>query len=214
VCAFRADQPRRPRQFQPAVGVPQDGLDRRSFVRQRILRQSDQFHAALDRDAQRLDRLPRHLLGLGLRDQQNVVVAAVDAGEVDAEHAPASAVDAATPGEDTAADQPVGQAASRQQFQGARLHAEGAGCDRRPRLLVDDPHRDAEAGQFQRGGQSGGPGADDQDGTRHDGSPSEGPVWEDAVALLRFPQRTGSSLIRSSGFRSEAVLGSGRVTRL
>ena len=172
LCAPSAlDEPGNLRRLQPAVRVAQDRLDRARVVGHRVLRKPDKLDAALDRHPLPLDRLAEDAFGLRLRDEQEVVVAAVHLREIETEHSPAAAIDA--PGTSGVAepDQFLGQSALLQQLQRSCLHSDGAGGRRRCGLLVDDAGRDAEAGQFQRGSQPGRPGADDQHRIRHAESP-------------------------------------------
>jgi hypothetical protein len=95
------------------------------------------------------------------------VIAAVDPREVEAKGALASAIEAGGKAGVAKPDHLVCQAAQLEQLQRARLHPDGPGSRCGGGLLVDDANGDAEAGQFQRGCQSGWPGAHDQDSIRH-----------------------------------------------
>ena len=59
-----------------------------------LLRQPNEFDAALDPDPLLLDRRAQDTLGLGLRDEQEVMIPAVDPREVEAKDALASAIEA------------------------------------------------------------------------------------------------------------------------
>ena len=132
-----------------------------------VLRQPNELDAALDPDPLLLDRRAQDALGLGLRNEQEVVIAAVDPREVEPKDALASAIEAGGEAGVAEPDHLVRQAAQLEQLQRARLYADGTGRRRGGGLLVDDADGDAQAGQFQRGRQSGWPGAHNQDSIRH-----------------------------------------------
>ena len=132
-----------------------------------VLRQPNQLDAALDPDPLLLDRRAQDALGLGLRNEQEVVIAAVDPREVESKDALAPAIEAGGEAGVAEPDHLVRQAAQLEQLQRARLYADGTGSRCGGGLLVDDANGDAEAGQFQRGCQSGWPGAHNQDSIRH-----------------------------------------------
>ena len=132
-----------------------------------VLRQPNQLNAAFDPDPLLLDRRAQDTLGLGLRDEQEVVIAAVDPREVEPKDALASAIEAGGKAGVAQPDHLVRQAAQLEQFQRARLYADGTGGRRGSGLLVDDADWDSEAGQFQRGRQSGRPGTHNQDSVWH-----------------------------------------------
>jgi hypothetical protein len=136
-------------------------------VGERVLRQPNELDAALDPDSLLLDRRAQDTLGLGLRDEQEVEIAAIDPREVEAKDALASAIEAGGKAGVAKPDHLVRQAAQLEQLQRARLHPDGTGSRCGGGLLVDDANGDAEAGQLQRGCQSGWPGAHNQDSIRH-----------------------------------------------
>jgi hypothetical protein len=124
------------------------------------------------RDALASDGLAEDALGLRLRDEQQVWVTALDMAEVETEHALAAAVDARESPSVAKSDHLLGQTALLEQFERARLDANGARCRGRRFTLVDQAHGNTHARQFQRSREAGRPSADDQDGIRHDIAPS------------------------------------------
>ncbi len=92
------DEPGRLRLLQPTAGVSQGDGDRARHRRPRVLREPDELDAALDRHTQPLQRLAQDALGLHLRDEEQVVMPAVEVAEVDVKQALAAAVDAAPGG--------------------------------------------------------------------------------------------------------------------
>jgi hypothetical protein len=94
VRAFGADEPGRLRLLLPAVRVAQHDPHRVRVGGVHVLRQSNELDAALDPDPLLLDRRAQDTLGLGLRNEQEVVIAAVDPREVEAKDALASAIEA------------------------------------------------------------------------------------------------------------------------
>ena len=107
----------------------------------------------------------------GSVESDGVVIATIDLGEIEAKHARAATVDAASQTGIAEADHLLGQAPLLQQLQRSRLHADGAGRPKRLRQLIHDTDANAEAGQFQRRGQAGRSGTNDQDRIRHGMSP-------------------------------------------
>jgi hypothetical protein len=156
-------------------------------VGEHVLRQPNEFDAAFDPDPLLLDRRAQDALGLGLRNEQEVVIAAVDPREVEAKGALASTIEAGGKAGVAKPDHLVRQAAQLEQLQRARLHPDGTGSRCGRGLLVDNAQRDAETGQFQRGRQSGRSGANDQDGFGHDCCSSFMPAIKSANKLRDPP---------------------------
>jgi hypothetical protein len=149
LCAPSAlDKPGRLRLLQPAVLVAQHDPHRVRFGGVHVLRQPNEFDAALDPDPLLLDRRAQDAFGLGLRNEQEVVIAAVDPREVEAKDALASAIETGGKAGVAKPNHLVRQAAQLKQLQRARLHPDGAGRRRGSGLLVDDADGDAQAGQF------------------------------------------------------------------
>jgi hypothetical protein len=114
----------------------------------------DQFDAALNRDALAGHGLAEHPFGIALRNQEREGVGAWDAGKVQPREASAFAVRGRAGDLVAEPDEFVGQPALRQEFEGARLDADGPRC--RPWMgeLVGDANRYAEPRQFQRSGEA------------------------------------------------------------
>src|ERR1700732_1357362 len=92
VRALGADEPGRLRLLQPAVAVAEHYPHRVRIGGEHVLRQPNQVDAPLDPDPLLLDRRAQDTLGLGLRNEQEVVIAGVDPREVEPKDALASAI--------------------------------------------------------------------------------------------------------------------------
>jgi hypothetical protein len=98
-----------------------------------------------------------------LRQEQKEVVAAGDPREVNVDQELSVAVDVAAGRVMADSNEFVRQSAQFHFLERARLDADSARGDGRTFHLIDDSDRNAEAAQFQRGGQAGGPAPGDQD---------------------------------------------------
>ncbi len=103
-----------------------------------VLRQPNELDAAFDPDPLLLYRRPQDALGLGLRNEEEVVIAAVDPREVEAKDAFASTIEAGGKAGIAKPDHLVRQAAQLEQLQRARLHPDGTGSRCGGGLLVDN----------------------------------------------------------------------------
>ena len=136
------------RLLQPAVRVAQHDPHRVRVGGEHVLRQPNELDAALDPDPLLLDRRAQDTLGLGLRNEPEIVIAAVDPREVEAKDTLGSAIETGGKAGVAKPDHLVRQAAQLEQLQRARLHPDGSGRRRGSGLHVDDADDDAQAGQF------------------------------------------------------------------
>ena len=127
------------------------------------LGEGGQGDAALDGHALGVEGVAEHALGDGLRDEQQVVVAAVDAGEVEPEHLLPAAPRAGRLGGVAGVDELVGQPALVEQLERPRLHPDRPRGGRRLLQPVDDADGDPHPRELQRRGHAGRAGADDED---------------------------------------------------
>ena len=127
VRAFGADEPGRLRLLQSAVRVAQHDPDQVRVGGGHVLCQPNQLGAALDPDPLLFDRRAQDAFGLGLRNEQEVVIAAFNPREVEAKDALASAIKTGGKAAVAKPDRLVRQAAQLEQLQRARLHPDGTG---------------------------------------------------------------------------------------
>ena len=112
------------------------------------------------------DGLAQDALGLRLRDEQHERVTALDMPEVETEHALAAAVDATESPSVAKPEHLLGQTALLEEFERARLDADGSRRRGRRFTLVDEAYAHSHARQFQRSREAGRPSANDQDRIR------------------------------------------------
>src|SRR5258708_5879221 len=167
-----ADQPGRCDSLQASVRKLEDALDGRGVLRKRILPDADQLGIPLGRDALASDGLAQDALGLRLRDEQHERVTALDMPEVETEHALAAAVDASESPSVAKPEHLLGQTALLEEFERARLDANGSRRRGRRFTLVDEAYGHSHARQFQRSCEACRARANDQDRIRHDITPS------------------------------------------
>jgi hypothetical protein len=118
------------------------------------------------------DGLAQDALGLRLRDEQHERVTALDMPEVETEHTLAAAVDATESPPVAKLDHLLGQTALLEEFERARLDANGSRRRGKCFTLVDEAYGHSHARQFQRSREAGRPCANNQDRIRHDITPS------------------------------------------
>jgi hypothetical protein len=172
MCTLCADQPGRCDSLQASVREFEDSLNRRGVVRKHILPDADQLGIPLGRDALASDGLAQDALGLRLRDEQHERVTALDMPKVETEHALAAAVDASESPFVAKPEHLLGQTALLEEFERARLDANGSRRRGWCLTLVNEAYGHSHARQFQRSSEACRPRANDQDRICHDIIPS------------------------------------------